>query len=181
MKFLSSLLSLCAALALLPSGSWALTGGNTVEQQQEQSEEEVMKLMDVANGLRDIVPEVSVEDSLGLASLLHTLRDDDETKILLEGLKSDEVAQDPEMKQFLDNATPKDIIVGLNQIFDELKALEMLFQNPSRAVEEINNEGMIVDDTRLNAYRENPQQLQDDMRSGFYFSFVSLAAAGGFL
>mmetsp|Transcript_19943 Transcript_19943/g.46823 ORF Transcript_19943/g.46823 Transcript_19943/m.46823 type:complete len:182 (-) Transcript_19943:112-657(-) len=181
MKFIPNLLSLFAALALFSTGSWALTGGKTVEQQQEPSEEEVMKLMDVANGLRDIVPQVSAEDSLGLASLLQNLRDDDETKILLEALKSDEVTQDPELKEFLKNAPQKDIIVGMNHIFDELKALEMLFQNPTLAVEELSNEGIIVDDARLNAYRENPQLLQDDMRSGFYVSFVSLAAAGGYL
>jgi len=96
-------------------------------------------------------------------------------------LKSDEIDQDPAMKKFLDNSTPKDVVMGLNQIFDDLKALDILFQNPARAVEEISNEGMIVDDARLKAYRENPAQLEEDMRSGLYFSFVAFASAGGYL
>lgn len=182
MKFISILLSLCLALALVPNGSWALTGG-TVENSgdQELSEEEVLKLMDVATKFRDMVPEISVEDALGLAQLLKDVREDDETKMVVEGLKSAEFAQDPEFQKFLDAAKEEDILVSLIHVFDDLKALDVLFQNPTRAVEAVNNEGMIADDSRLKLYRQDPTLLEGDMRQGLYASFVSLAIAGGYL
>lgn len=83
-------------------------------------------------------------------------------------------------KQFSKGMSEKDIVVGMVQTLEELKALEMLFRNPKRAVEEMNKEGMIPK-KNLDTYLENPALLEDDTRKSLHFTFVSIAAAGGYL
>jgi hypothetical protein len=180
MKVLSILLSLCLALMLLPSGSWALEKNEEGELRQ-LSMEETMAMMDMATKFTEMVPGFPVEDAIRLAQLVHETKEDDETKVLLEKLKKEDFAEDNELQKSLKNAGPKEIVSGMIQMYQELKAIDILFKDPKRAVEEVSNEGMIADDEKLQMYRENPARLEADMRSGLYFSFVYIASIGGYL
>ena len=138
-------------------------------------------MMAQANEFKVLAPMISVEDALALAKLLETVVEDDQTRILVENMKTPEFEQDPAFQEFLGGASREQLVEGLNQILDELRALEYLFKDPARAVEEMHKDGMIGDAERLTLYRNNPAQLEEDMRSGLYFSFVSFAVAGKFL
>jgi hypothetical protein len=72
------------------------------------------------------------------------------------------------------------IAQALGQALEELEMLEILFQDPARAVREMEKEGLIAND-RLSAYKKNPDLLEEDTRTHLYFTFVSIAAAGGYL
>ena len=177
MKILSILLSLCLVLALLPSGSRALT---VKREKTETTEDEVEKLMKVANKFIEMVPNLNGEDALGLAQLVETLKNDDETKMLLDHMRSGRDDQNLGLQEQIKNAQPNELLQGMINIYDELKAIDILFTDPKRAVEAVNDEGMIDDKKRLEAYRENPAVLEEDMRSGLYITFVYIAEAGGF-
>jgi len=180
MKVISILLSLCLALALLPSESWAAEINEEGEPRQ-LSTEETVAIMDMATKFTEMVPGFPVEDAMGLAQLVHETKNDAETKELVKNLEKQDFAEDDELQQSLKNAGPKDLVGGMIQIYQELKAIDILFQDPKRAVEEVSNEGMIQDDEKLAMYRQNPAQLEADMRSGLYFSFVYIASVGGYL
>lgn len=178
----SIILSLClvVALGIFPSGSWALSNVGTDTKEHKFSEDEAFKLMADAQKLLDIAPDISPDHAMGIAALLENLRNDEETQAIVKSLKEDLAGHDAALKNYLDEATPKELVVGLSQMWDELQAVEILFKDPVKAVEEMHAEGMI-DEERLKTYRENPVQLEMDVRSAFHFSFVSFASAGGFL
>ena len=178
MKIVSILLSLCLALMLLPSGSQALT---MKKEQTETSEAEVEKLMGVANKFIEVAPSLEGEDALGLAQLIEQLKNDNETKMLLEQMRSGKGGHHPELQESIKNAPKNELMVGMINIYDELKAIDILFTDPNRAVEAVNDEGMIEDKERLELYRKNPAALEADMRSGLYITFVYVAEAAGFL
>lgn len=187
MKSVSSILqlSLCLllllALGLLPSGSLALTGAGTeTEQATAEEQEQALKLMGAAEELKTVLPEMSTDDALAIAQLLEQVRTDPHSQQLVNDLKTSEIAQDPAMKKMLEGATPKDIVVGMNQILDELRAVEVLFQDPAKAVEELHKEGLI-EGGHLKEYQEKPELLERDVRNGLHFSFVTFGMAGGFL
>eukprot|EP00980_Cylindrotheca_fusiformis_P030250 scaffold24611_cov166-Cylindrotheca_fusiformis.AAC.3 len=131
------------------------------------------RLETLAKELQSVAP-ISSEDAMNIAVLLDAAKSDPETAILLEKMPNDN------LKKLKESSTAVEIVQGLKQGLDELKAIEILFSNPEKAVAEMNNEGMI-DKKRLDFYKKNPDALEDDTRKGVYFSFVSLAAAGGYL
>jgi hypothetical protein len=183
-------------LVSLPNGCWGFGAGTQQQEQQQQQEqaataetqhtekekESMLNQMDIAAKLKELSSNgISNDDALSVAGLLDALTDDEETLELVRNLrKADEGTRDPQLQTFLDSATPKDIVVGLKQLLDELRSLEVLFRNPQRAVDAMIEDGMI-DPSRIELYKENPEQLAQDVQSGIYFSFVTLAVAGGFL
>ena len=48
-------------------------------------------------------------------------------------------------------------------------------------MEESIKEGLIDDKKKIKEYKKNPALLEADMRKGLYFSFISLAVAGGYI
>ena len=84
------------------------------------------------------------------------------------------------VKKLKPSSTPIKIVHGLKANLDELKAIEILFQNTERAVIEIYKDGLI-DKRRVDYYKNNPTALKDDTNKAIYFSLVTLAAAGGYL
>lgn len=183
MKLISILLSLLA-LALLPSGSRALKTTEMPDLTDESVDtaalqEEALKVMGLAQKFTELVPAFQGDDALGLAQLIQSVKEDEETKKLLKEYAN--LGSDIGLEENVKNAGEKDIAGGLIQIYEELKAMDILFQDPQRAVEEVNKEGMIEDDEKLKLYREDPTQLEADMREGLYLSFVYVASAGGYL
>ena len=179
MRVLSILLSLCLALALLPSGSLALTQQATQGETKTMTEEEVLKLMDVAQKFTNVVPEFKGDDALALAKLVENVKADEESMMILEKMKAGEIVLG--LEEDVKKAEHRDLVLAMINLFDELKAIDYLFQDPVRAVEAVNQEGMIGDEEKLNFYRQNPAQLKEDMRGGLYISFVYIAHVGGYL
>ncbi|VEU42134.1 unnamed protein product [Pseudo-nitzschia multistriata] len=187
MKSASSILvwSFCLVLALglFPSESWALTkgaAGGAEQTTQGEGDAEILALMADAQKLKDAAPEVSTDDALSISKLLQQLREDKNTQALVKNLKEEGIANDPALKEYLEKADQKELVMGLSQLLDELKATEVLFQNPAGAVEEMHKAGMIPSEN-LKTYRENPAQLEQDLRGALHFSFVSFALTAGFL
>ena len=179
MKFVSILLSLSLAIALLPSSSWALTVQKK-EETETMSQEEVLKLMEIAKKFTEAVPEFKGDDALHLAKMIENLRGDEESMDILEKMKAGELVLGHEEQ--VKAAEHKDLVLGLINIFDELKAIDQLFQDPQRAVEAVNEDGMLGgDEERLAFYRQNPAQLKEDMRGGLQISFLYISHIAGYL
>mmetsp|Transcript_21068 Transcript_21068/g.39360 ORF Transcript_21068/g.39360 Transcript_21068/m.39360 type:complete len:184 (+) Transcript_21068:185-736(+) len=142
------------------------------------SREDMQKYMLVAAKLQAAAP-IPSQDAVDLAAVLDALLHDPETKKMVENLQKAD-GRKASLEAFSDSLTQKEIVESLKQTLDELKALEYLFQDPARAVLEMHKDGM-VPENRLKFYKKNPEQLEEDTRKGLYFSFVSLAVAGGFL
>ena len=143
------------------------------------SAEDMKRYMSNAAALQAASPDIPSQDAVDLAALLDAVMKDPETKLMVENLRSAD-GRKASLEAFSDSLKPREIVNTLKQTMDELKALEYLFQDPARAVIEMEKEGMIPEQHKK-MYKKNPQQLADDTRKGLYFSFVSLAVAGGFL
>jgi hypothetical protein len=109
---------------------------------------------------------------------LHIAQTDPETVLLIRRMKqgSGEDAFD----DFEAEMSPMQIAQGLAQALEEIEMLDYLFQDPARAVAEMEKEGMIPSD-KLTLYKKDPALLEEDTRKQLYFAFVSMAAAGGYL
>ena len=128
--------------------------------------------------LRSTHSDLPEQAALDIAALINTLKDDSQTTELIMRMKDGDGKK--EYENFAKDMSGKEIVAALVQTLEEMKALEILFRDPARAVEEMNKEGM-VPPGRLDAYRKNPALLDTDTRRSLHFTFVSLAAAGGFL
>lgn len=116
--------------------------------------------------------------AIDIAEMIKTLKEDAQTIELVKKLKEGkgkEVYED-----FTKDLSDKEIVASFAQILDEMKATELLFEDPERAVEEMHKDGMIPPG-KLDKYRNNPSLLESDTRVSLHFTFVSLAAAGGYL
>lgn len=119
---------------------------------------------------------LSEEDSVAIEGLIVAAKDDPETMAMVQRLKTDMSSELDELRK-----EPIDkIISGMKETLDNLKLIEYLFQDKDKAVEEMNKEGLI-DKEHLNAYKQNPDLLEEDTRKGLWFQFVSLAVVGEFL
>jgi hypothetical protein len=144
------------------------------------SQEQMRGYMMVATKLQAAAPTLPSQDAVDLAALLDGVGRDPETQKMILNLRNAD-GRKANLEAFSDSVTQREVVEGLKQTLDELKALEYLFQDdPARAVLEMNKDGMVPQD-RLDFYTRNPEQLAEDTRKGLYFSFVSLAVAGGFL
>jgi hypothetical protein len=122
---------------------------------------------------------LSEEQAVDIAVLIESAAKDPETALLLRRLKEGSGAKDA-FGDFASDMSSLQIAQGLAEALEELEMLEILFQDPARAVREMEKEGMIAND-RLSAYKKNPDLLEEDTRKHLYFTFVSIAAAGGYL
>ena len=178
MKAVSILLSLCLALVLLPNNSRALTIKRP--ETEEKADEKASEMMEIAAKLNRVVPEYEGEGVIQLASLINNLKDDEETKQVIEMIRSGDIAfdNDEEVK----NAEHKELVTAMIILFDELKAIEVLFlQDPLKAVEVVHGEGMIKDEEALKYFQQNPGHLQNEMTQQLYMSFIRIAHAAGYL
>jgi hypothetical protein len=145
------------------------------------SVEDMRKDMLLSAKLQAAAPTISSQDSVDLAALLDALMQDPETKQMVQNLNSAQ-GREANLQAFSDSVTQQEMVEGLKQTLDEMKALESLFHSigPERAAAAMIKDG-IVAESRIPYYKKNPQQLEEDTRKGLFFSFVSLAVAAGFL
>lgn len=122
---------------------------------------------------------LSEEQAVDIAVMIESAAKDPETALLLRRLKEGSGAKEA-FGDFASDMSGLQIAQGLAQALEELEMLEILFKDPARAVREMEKEGMIAND-RLSEYKKNPDLLEEDTRKHLYFTFVSIAAAGGYL
>ena len=99
------------------------------------------KYESLARELQSAAP-ISAEDAVHIAILLEEAKVDAETAVLLSQMPKEVV------EKLKSTSTPIEIVHGLKANLDELKAVEILFSNPERAVVEMAKEGLI-DKARL--------------------------------
>mmetsp|Transcript_10386 Transcript_10386/g.14660 ORF Transcript_10386/g.14660 Transcript_10386/m.14660 type:complete len:166 (-) Transcript_10386:276-773(-) len=161
-----------AVLLLLFVLAVTVTHSTTMAQEKEVPQEFVDKLK-----AREELSSLTEEDANKIALILDQARKDDQTLSMVEKMKNDNAKQIMAIK---DEMSQHDIMDGLKRTVDDLEALEVLFQNPERAVVELEKEGLI-EKKHLKEYKSNPKLLEDDMRKSFYYQFVTLAVAGDYL
>lgn len=148
--------------------------GNVVAEGEETTENKYAKM---AIRLQSAAP-IDVQDAVDIAAILEAAQADPETKAMIAKMKQGEEGK--MIDALAKDVTGMEIVHGLKQSLDELKALEILFADPERAVVEMEKEGLI-EKKRVEFYKKNPEALADETRKGIYFGFVSMAVAGGFL
>ena len=120
---------------------------------------------------------LSPKDAADMEEILIQASQDEETMKMVVQMKvemKDEI-------EALGAETSEDILRGMLHQLVEMRFLEVLFKDPERAVEESIKEGLIEDKKKIKEYKKNPALLEADMRKGLYFSFISLAVAGGYI
>jgi len=147
-------------------------------QHQSDSADTVPFDAEVMASLKSAHRGVSDQAALDISAMIRALSQDPETITLVQSMKEGDGQQTYET--FAKSMSSEEIVTALAQTLEEMKALEMLFENPHRAVVEMNNEGM-VPQHRLDEYTNDPALLEMDTRRSFHFTCVSLAAAGGYL
>jgi hypothetical protein len=143
-------------------------------QQQDQKDDLVTVLMEVANQETKILNE---QDAIDLAAILEQAARDPETQEMISRMQTEEKETLAELKA---TATIQDVMMGLQQVLGELKMLEIVFEDKERALRLMQEEGM-VDPQRVPEYQKNPALLEEDTRKGLYFTFITLAVTAGFL
>mmetsp|Transcript_11805 Transcript_11805/g.24331 ORF Transcript_11805/g.24331 Transcript_11805/m.24331 type:complete len:192 (+) Transcript_11805:1313-1888(+) len=122
---------------------------------------------------------LSPQDAADMEEVILKAGQDEQTLELIARMKA-EMGQ--EVKE-LGREPSEEILRGMKLALDEMKMLEYLFaRDPKQAVVEMEKDGMIGDDKKkLKEYKKNPDLLRDETNKGLYFSFISLAVAGGYL
>ena len=136
------------------------------------------RYLETARKLQSVAP-ISAQDATDIAVFLDAVQVDPETNAMVSQMRKSEGAGGA-LQAFIDDVTPLEIVQGMKEAIDELKAIEILFAHPERAVIEMEKEGLI-EKKRVDFYKKNPDILAEDTRKGVYFTFVSLAVAGGYI
>ncbi|KAG7348154.1 hypothetical protein IV203_016859 [Nitzschia inconspicua] len=169
--------SLCAGQFGVLNNNKKDQSGNPVRDDDLEavSKEDMKRYMARAATLQAASPNIPSQDAVDLAALLDAVTRDPGTKAMVENLQGAKGRQET-LEAFSDSLTQQQVVEALHQTMDELKALEYLFVDPEKAFIEMQKDGL-VPEQKAKFYKENPRQLEEDMRQGLYFSFVSLAVA----
>lgn len=127
--------------------------------------------------LKEIADESLTEQMLvNIAVVIDGSKKDPETSLLLLRIK-----QQGDFDAFKSDLTAVEIVTGMAEPLQHIEIFDLLFENdPAKAVQEMNMQGMLSPDC-VQEYMSNPQQLMEDTRKNLYFTFLSYAAAGGYL
>ena len=163
--------------------------------QKDDSESEILKrikeLQVDINGDRDS-PRAADDPDPGYHPYIAALTEEENEVVyaLMEQIENDEATLEMVKRMKAEKADTMDAMVSgmsehgkvmyLKNIISELQGVEILFQDPVRALVLMEEDGMIPPE-RLPEYKKNPQLLEDDTRKGLYFSFVTIAVALGLL
>lgn len=133
----------------------------------------------LAAQLKQAWPQMPEQEAVDVAAMIQTIRADPESQLLIKRMTegSGKAKFDAFVK---DLESPKEIAVALSMQLQEMAMLEVLFKDPQRAVAEMKKEGMLPAE-KIEEYEKNPALLEEETRKSQYFTFLSIAAAGGFL
>mmetsp|Transcript_20933 Transcript_20933/g.34583 ORF Transcript_20933/g.34583 Transcript_20933/m.34583 type:complete len:183 (+) Transcript_20933:118-666(+) len=120
---------------------------------------------------------LSDEESAMVDALIEQMKKDPRTVEMVTRMKSEEAET---LEMMIGGMSGPEKVKNLQQILSELKAVEILFKDPARALKVMNEDGM-VPANRLPEYQRNPALLEEDTRKGLYFSFVTMAVSLGLL
>jgi hypothetical protein len=156
-----------------------VTGEVDIKGEVVVDEKLVLKLLQ-ASGALDGLGGIPEQTAIDVAAVIQSASTDPETSLLLHRMKAKGGKE--EFLAFQRDMSDDQIVSGLAEVVAEMRSLELLFQrlNPNKAYEEMLGEGL-VPAGREKEYKMNPQLLEEDVRKSLYFTFVSLAAAGGYL
>lgn len=126
---------------------------------------------------REDLSSLTEQDATDIAALLEKARNDEHTLAMVEKMKNENAKQIMALKSEMPQ---NDVMVALKKTIEDIQALDILFRDPERAMRELDKEGMI-DKKRMKDYTKNPKLLEEDLHKSFYFQFVTLAVAGGWL
>lgn len=124
----------------------------------------------------DDIQYMTEQNAAEMEALILQAKADPDTMRIVTKLKTDMNAEIEELKQ----QSSEDVLGGMMRAMEELKMLDILFQNKERAVRVMDEEGMIKPEL-LGTYQQNPDLLKEETRRGMYMQFVSLAVVAGFL
>ena len=122
------------------------------------------------------VTKLTEQDALDMRAIIQAAGEDPETIKLVAALKDENGDEINELRKL----PAEEILNGMKEALDEMKMVDLVFEDPVKALEAMEAEAMIPEE-HLAAYRKNPQLLEDDTRKALYFRFVSLAVVGEFL
>mmetsp|Transcript_22195 Transcript_22195/g.27232 ORF Transcript_22195/g.27232 Transcript_22195/m.27232 type:complete len:173 (-) Transcript_22195:364-882(-) len=122
------------------------------------------------------VTRLTEEDARNISALIQAAGEDPETIQMIAKLKDENADELEELRK----SPAEEILNGLKSTLDDLQMLDVLFEDPQRALLEMEKEGLLPPQ-HLKKYKKNPELLEDDTRRSLYFNFVSLAVVGGYL
>lgn len=142
-------------------------------------EQLVLRLLQ-ASGAFDGLSGIPEQTAIDVAAVIQSASTDPETSLLL--LRMKEKGGKDDFEVLRRDMSEDQIVSGLAEVVGEMKSLEFLFQklDPHSAYEEMLKDGLIPAG-REKEYKKNPKLLEEDTRKSLYFTFVTLAAAGGYL
>jgi Holliday junction resolvasome RuvABC ATP-dependent DNA helicase subunit len=128
-------------------------------------------------GLQLVKVALSDEENGILDAVLKQMKSDPQTTEMIQRMKSEEADT---LEMMLGSMSGPEKIANLRNSLNELKAVEVLFKDPVRALKLMVEDGMVPPD-RLPEYQKNPKLLEDDTRKGLYFSLVTISVSLGIL
>jgi len=120
---------------------------------------------------------IDIKTATGIAEIIQAAKLDPETHSMIRHMRKQD-----EYKAYAQSLTPDMIVSSLSKDLSEIKSTEILFQmrSPVEALEEMIRDNL-VPEHRIAEYRSNTDLIADDTRKQLFFTFDSLAAAGGYL
>jgi hypothetical protein len=135
----------------------------------------------VAKLLSALPQTMSEQTAVNIATLLKAASNDPETVLLIRRMKeSNSNAKEAFQGLVSDLRDMKQVAQSLVELYQEIRALEVLFRDPVLAYREMKNDGLIPPDKEL-LYENDPALFETDSRKSIYFAFVGIAAAAGLL
>lgn len=116
------------------------------------------------------------QDAQDISALIQAAGEDPDTIKLIAAMKDENAEDIAELKKL----PMEEILEGLKMTLDEMKVMDVVFQDPVKAFEAMEEEKMIPEE-HLETYRKDPKLLEDDTRKALYFRFISLAVVGDFM
>ena len=123
---------------------------------------------------------INEQDAIDIGAIIQRASTDPETSLLL--LRMTQQGGKDAFDELRADMNAQQIVFELAETVQEMRALETLYTKfgPSKAYEELLNDGL-VPEGREAEYKKNPELLEEDIRKQLYFTFITLAATGGYL
>lgn len=116
------------------------------------------------------------QDAHDIRAVIEAAGEDPQTIQMIARLKDENVDELDELRKL----PIEEVMNGLKSSLDEMKMLDILFEDPERALMLMEEEGLLPKE-HVKKYKKDPQLLEEDTRKALYFRFISLAVVSGYL